>query len=125
MGKKSFSRGVDSLFNPIDKPQKKKTIKPQIKKTTEKFKGSDTPKWEKLWKVGTLLERNQKSFLDNLALKIMSNRARCKSNDKERITTNTILRSLVRVLELHEDKLETDNIKNEDELTERLKKILT
>lgn len=56
-----------------------------------------TPKWQRLDKVTVLLSEEQKSGLDAVAKKLMRHRANALKGieEKERITTNTLIRALI------------------------------
>lgn len=92
-----------------DKLKQKNIIKKEIKPKLPKFETYDV-------KVTLRISDEHLSFLTNLEREIMKRRS--KKNRKERITKNSIIRSIIEVLE----KIEFDKseISNEEELIERI-----
>ncbi len=82
------------------------------------------PKWQTLDKVTVLLSTEQKDGLDRIAKKIMKHRAKeSKGMEKERITTNTLIRALVdNFLEI-ERSSKPDIITTESDVREWIKKM--
>lgn len=86
---------------------------------------STTPKWLNLDKVTVLLTTKQKEGLDRVAKKIMKYRSRdLKGNDsKERITANTLIRSLIENFLLLENDLQMEILSSEEDVHEWIKRI--
>lgn len=101
------------ITNTSQKPNSKK-----VSSEVTKFTSSAIPKFRSFKvKLSVLLREDQLSFLEKLIREIMTNRN--KTNRKERITKNTIIRSLIDVLR----NLEVDktNIADEAELLKRIR----
>lgn len=85
---------------------------PPAQQTKQNWEESGTKqpkaKWQTLDKVTVLLTEQQKVGLDSVAKKIMKHRAKFtkRSQDKERITTNTLIRALIDNFLDHEPQLE-------------------
>ncbi len=98
-----------------DIPTQRDNIDPTFEKDPRTL-----PKWQQLDKVTVLLSTEQKEGLDRVAKKLMkfrSNQLRG-IEEKERITANTILRSLIdNFLEL-EDSLQLETLTSEKEVRE-------
>jgi hypothetical protein len=114
----------DTLFGGLNK--EKEVFKPSTssKDTQPLLMQEALQKWETMDKVTACLLPGQKEWLDGMAKKIMRSRAKNSSVDKERITANTIIRS---VLASVIDVIGKDNpahIQNEKELCEWFSKVL-
>lgn len=86
------------------------------------------PKWQTFDKVTTLLTSEQKEGLDRVAKKIMKFRSKqLKGNDnKERITTNTLIRVLIDIFLQREQKHDFQEVvSSEDDVREWVRKLFT
>lgn len=86
---------------------------------------SALPKWQTFDKVTTLLTSDQKEGLDRIAKKLMKYRSKQLKglDNKERITANTLIRSLIdNFLEL-EDSLHFETLTSEKEVKEWIAKV--
>lgn len=129
-------KAKDSLFGNIKKPKEETpTIEiPEAKTepvlTQQEQKGDvvgkeSKPKWQQLDKVTVLLSTEQKEGLDRVAKKLMkfrSNELRG-IEEKERITANTILRSLIDNFLCLEDSLQLETLTSEKEVKEWIAKV--
>lgn len=81
--------------------------------------GEKIPKWQSLDKVTALLTTEQKEGLDRVAKKLMKFRSKDlkTKDDRERITTNTIIRSLIENFLKKEEMLELKSLSSEEEVT--------
>lgn len=82
------------------------------------------PKYQTFDKVTALLTSKQKEGLDRVAKRIMKQRADLtKREDKERITANTIIRSLIDNFLENEESVKHEIISSEQEVYEWIKKM--
>jgi hypothetical protein len=101
--------------------KQKDTSKLQNLGTSEvmNIKTSELPKFRTFEiKLSILLRQDQLDFLESLAREIMSNREQ--GYKKERITKNSIIRTFIDILK--EIDFDNDNISDEKELFERIKR---
>lgn len=105
----------------MPKITKKTAQKPRVKKT-ELATTPILPKWKTLEKVTVLITSEQKDAVDDLARQIMRFRSQVKKTvgEKERITSNTIIRALLDNFIAHVSSLAIESIPNE----KALKKLL-
>ena len=88
-------------------------------KKTEATEKTTKPKFESYdVKLTIRLNEAQLDFLTNLEREIMKKRS--KQNKKERITKNSIIRSMLNVFSKHEIEFNKSEIPDEDELTKRI-----
>jgi hypothetical protein len=120
--KKKVSKVLPEIKVSISKQNKKleKTIKPE-----KQEQSLGLPKWKEFVKVSAYLREDQKDTLDNLAKQIMRSRETGTSNEgKERITANSLVRVAVDILCEKIPGFEVEGISNEDELRERMSKLI-
>ncbi|MBA7492130.1 hypothetical protein ES702_02679 [subsurface metagenome] len=115
LGDNPLSWIADTSKKSKDKP------KPKPKKVSSEFTNLRTAKVPKFRrfevKLSVLFRENQVAFLEKLTREIMTNRD--SGNKKERITKNTIIRTLIDILkDLDIDKT---NIPDETELLKRIR----
>lgn len=112
----------DSLFGGIKKNAEKGIVNnpAPIKEHTKQPDEQAQARWKELDKVTVLLETEQKEALDRISKSIMKYRSNAlKGNDnKERITTNTLIRALIDNFIQIADKIEMDIISSEEEARE-------
>jgi len=111
LGDNPLSWIADTSKKPKDKPKEESSELTNLR-TTEvpKFRSFEV-------KLSVLLRENQLDFLEKLTREIMTKRD--SGNKKERITKNTIIRTLIDVLkDLDMDKT---NIPDESELLKRIR----
>lgn len=98
-----------SQKNPLEEPKEVVRINPLSPSTSK-------PKWQSLDKVTVLLSAEQKEGLDRVAKRIMKFRSDATkgSQDKERITANTLMRVLIDVFLEKENQLPMEVITNEE-----------
>lgn len=132
MSKKDFTGGLNSLLGdetaPIEnlanaKKEKRLSLKKVEPYKKERQLNKSLAKWQQLEKVNVLMTAEQKEFLDKSAKRIMKNRNSKKNS--ERITTNTIIRSLIEVLKESGAEINASNITNEKDLTRELSELLS
>lgn len=113
----------DTLFN-----LSKKAPKPHhnIPDTPIEEPPLPAPKWQQLEKVTVLLTEEQKAGLDRLAKKIMRYRSpnKQKNSNRERITTNTLLRALVDNFLSHSEQMEMQVMETEKDVLDWIRKAL-
>lgn len=123
----------DSLFGNLKKESKeKKKVIAKKETVNEKPQKQRTPlkkkrvKNRRLISVNTALKENHKDFLDSLSKKIMRSRSSKSTQENcQRITGNSILRSLLDCLLEREGEINYEEIDNEEALTQRLKEVLS
>lgn len=120
----------DTLFGNLKKKvkdtnlAKERTLKK--KKISEKSTtpnsslNKEKPRWETLHSVLVRMQEENKDALDSLTNQIMRSR---NSKGCERITTNTLIRALISSFLKHRDKLNTNNIDDEEELLNRINRM--
>ena len=112
--------GVDPL-SWIKEKEKNKAIK--IEDLVAKTETNPGPKFETFdIKLTVRLNEKQLEYLTSLEREIM--RKRSSRNKKERITKNSIIRSLLNVFEQNGLDIETSEIADEKELEKRIQKVL-
>jgi hypothetical protein len=113
----SFSGGMHGMLEGTVQPQ----IETSVRNPADRIQApsKDKPKWESFTKVNALIGSEQKDFLDSLTKKVM----RSRKGGEERITSNSILRCLVCVLEDRVEKLDLSGVSSEEDLRERLSKL--
>lgn len=99
---------------------KRKELDPKIKNEQVK---KNNPKWLSLDKVTVLLTTDQKDGLDRVAKKIMKRRSKQLkvSDNKERITTNTLIRALVNHFLEIEESFESEVLLSEQDVQKWIK----
>ena len=113
----SFSGGMNGMLEGTVQPKPETFVRKSADRIQAPSKGE--PKWESFTKVNALLGAEQKDFLDSLTKKVM----RSRKGGEERITSNSILRCLVDVLEDRVEKLDLSEVSSEEDLRERLSKL--
>jgi hypothetical protein len=107
----------NTLFGGIKKSQ---TLEVQKQPTPKenKFASSELPKWKTFEKVTVLLSSKQKDAIDELSKKLMRYRSQKGSmpESRERITANSIFRSIVDIFIEKSDALDMTAVQNEEEL---------
>ena len=92
----------------------------KVKKgATPKAKNTDTlPKWKRLEKVTVLLTNEQRDAVEDIARQVMRFRSKESSSteDRERITANTVVRAVLDSFICKASSLEMKAISNEEEL---------
>jgi len=83
------------------------------------------PKWQTFDKVTVLLNTEQKNGLDRVAKKLMKFRAKDLKgrNDKERITTNTLIRALIDNFLQLEEAMQMEVLTSENDVSRWLKRM--
>jgi hypothetical protein len=116
----------EKIFQEPEKETKQESSSPYISNPIEHNPDISTlPKWQTLDKVTTLLTSDQKEGLDRIAIKLMKYRSKQLKglDNKERITANTLIRSLIdNFLEL-EDSLQFETLTSEKEVKKWIAKI--
>jgi hypothetical protein len=105
----------DKLFGNL----KKEKIEP---KEELPEKEEQIPKWQSFDKVTTLLTPEQKAGLDAVARSLMKYRSsRTKGKDKERITSNTLIRALIDAFLEKKDSYQLEVLITEEEVKKWIK----
>lgn len=114
----------NSLFGGLKESSTPTSTSPKTKEVP-KSATSNLPKWRTLEKVTVLLTNQQRDAVEDLARTIMRHRSSSdiKSEDRERITANTVVRALIDNLIETIPQLKIEDIRNEDELKSRLQSV--
>jgi hypothetical protein len=114
----------NTLFGGLKKshtPEEKKQQTPK----ENKFASSELPKWRTFEKVTVLLSSEQKDAIDELSKKFMRYRSQQASTpeSRERITANSIFRSLLSIFIEKSKSLDMTAVQNEEELAEWVRQV--
>jgi hypothetical protein len=116
--KPALGKGIDSIFQ-VTKP--KSISRPLVSKTPAAPTKPQLPKFKTFEvKLSILLRSDQLEYLTKLEREIMSSRS--PGNKRERITKNSIIRSMLDILK--EIKFDKEEIADEKELLVRIKKAI-
>jgi hypothetical protein len=85
-------------------------------------KKNNHPKYLNFEKVTTLMTYEQKKLIDYCADRFMENRI--PNENSERITANTIIRCLIKILNKNQNEINFSNIHNENELFLELENLI-
>ena len=117
---RSVAVGIDpeetkrSLFGGLKHAKPPKSETSEVKNS----RSSSVPKWKTLEKVTVLLTNQQRDAIEDTARQIMRHRSQgdVKSEERERVTANTVVRALIDNFIERSSSLKMESITNEEEV---------